>query len=353
MTRRNTTNLSSALILSSLTVMLALPAVALAQVPRFIPYSGRLTDGVTDPGNAEVDLLVKLFDCFCKHDAGCDASCPKDGEDPGHVHRERHDRVKTVNGYFSIHVGTRNLQGAAVPASLPRNLPGRMWIEISVKQEDAWKTLPRQEIGSVPYAVKAANGVPPGTVMAYAGPIDESNDPPPGWLLCDGQGLRKTEFPEIFGAIGVVHGNGTKLCSQGDCDFNVPDYRGRFLRGVARGEDRDPDRSGRIAPAPGGSVGDRVGSVQGHEFFGHRHNAGSLVARLGGRHRHDTYATAMNVGTGAPEDYRVTNNTSNNTFQGITSYHDGHTHEITGEVKEDGGAETRPTNAYVNWIIKY
>jgi len=43
-----------------------------------------------------------------------------------------------------------------------------MWLRISVKLEnETWKTLPRQEIGSAPYALHAGDGVPPGAVMAF------------------------------------------------------------------------------------------------------------------------------------------------------------------------------------------
>ena len=44
-----------------------------------------------------------------------------------------------------------------------------------------------------------------------------------GWILCDGQGIDKTKYAELFKIIGTDYG------SSGN-NFRVPDYRGFFLR---------------------------------------------------------------------------------------------------------------------------
>lgn len=48
-----------------------------------------------------------------------------------------------------------------------------------------------------------------------------------GWMLCNGQALSRTEYPVLFALIGTNFGEG-----DGSTTFNLPDYRGKFLRGL-------------------------------------------------------------------------------------------------------------------------
>lgn len=54
------------------------------------------------------------------------------------------------------------------------------------------------------------------------GPINSM----PGYLLCNGQAVSRTGYSRLFSAIGTNFGDG-----DGNTTFNVPDYRGAFLRG--------------------------------------------------------------------------------------------------------------------------
>lgn len=47
------------------------------------------------------------------------------------------------------------------------------------------------------------------------------------WLLCNGQEVSRTDYSELFNLIGTNFGSG-----DGVNTFNVPDYRGKFLRGL-------------------------------------------------------------------------------------------------------------------------
>lgn len=47
------------------------------------------------------------------------------------------------------------------------------------------------------------------------------------WLLCDGQAVSRTDYEDLFDLIGENFGAG-----DGTTTFNVPDYRGKFLRGL-------------------------------------------------------------------------------------------------------------------------
>jgi microcystin-dependent protein len=63
---------------------------------------------------------------------------------------------------------------------------------------------------------------------AYVGEIKSLAGPtvPPGWLKCDGRELKRTDYPALFDAIGIVWGDG-----DGSATFNVPDLRGRTMIG--------------------------------------------------------------------------------------------------------------------------
>ena len=46
------------------------------------------------------------------------------------------------------------------------------------------------------------------------------------WFLCNGQAISRTQYPILFSIIGTGFGAG-----DGTTTFNLPDYRGKFLRG--------------------------------------------------------------------------------------------------------------------------
>ena len=47
------------------------------------------------------------------------------------------------------------------------------------------------------------------------------------WLLCNGQEISRNEYADLFSLIGEYFGAGNGVTT-----FNVPDYRGKFLRGL-------------------------------------------------------------------------------------------------------------------------
>ena len=101
---------------------------------------------------------------------------------------------------------------------------------------------------------------PIGTIQPYMGDIAKI---PSNYMICDGNILNKEEYPGLFEVIGTAWGEPNVNT------FNLPDLRGRFLRGVdkdAAGNPtspaRDPDRDTRTGNA-GGNTGNNVGSVQG------------------------------------------------------------------------------------------
>lgn len=152
-------------------------------------------------------------------------------------------------------------------------------------------------------------------------------DIPEGYLECDGSQISMTVYPELYAVLGLSYGPG-----DGETTFQLPDYRGWFLRGWDHGIGVDPDAADREDGGSGqGLEGDTVGSRQGDEFAEHTHNAptGSIVGTEGTDHPDDTYEVP-------PVDY-------------ASEYDYGY----AAPVSATGGNETRPKNIYVMYCIKY
>lgn len=149
---------------------------------------------------------------------------------------------------------------------------------------------------------------PTGSILAFGG-----DSAPAGFLLCQGSAVSRTTYATLFALVGTRFGEG-----DGSTTFNLPDFRGQFLRGVTGASVKDPDAASRTAMATGGATGNNVGSIQNYQIQSHVHPT---------------------TGTGLAES-------GNNNF--------GYATGTESQVNTDatGGNETRPTNAYVNFIIK-
>ena len=186
-------------------------------------------------------------------------------------------------------------------------------------------------------AVLVPGLLPAGMVIAFAGP-----NAPPGWLPCDGVEVSRMQYGALFAAIGTAWGSGN-----GTTTFNVPDLRGRFLRGTDYGAGHDPDAGTRIASADGGAAGDAVGSLQTSQIGLHTHTATDTG------HMHGQNFSFGNTCTGSGvviRDFTFDGGTDAcigpqgvNTDMGAASI------IVTGA----GVAETRPVNVNVEYIIKY
>jgi microcystin-dependent protein len=174
--------------------------------------------------------------------------------------------------------------------------------------------------------------VPVGTVIAFAGV-----SVPDGWLLCNGAAISRSVYTRLFTAIDIAHGYGDNSTT-----FNLPDLRGRFLRGVAAGSVNDPDRASRTAANTGGNTGDAVGSVQADGFQSHAHISGMYALDS----RFDVYAS---VGVSAGSSYGSTNGSS---LSAVTSYPitDAASGGIGGTPR--ASTESRPKNVNVNYLIR-
>jgi len=143
--------------------------------------------------------------------------------------------------------------------------------------------------------------MPPGMIAPFG-----MSGAPTGWLICNGSAVSRTTYSALFSAIGTTWGSGN-----GSTTFNVPDFRGRFLRGRAAGSGTDPDRNSR-------SGGDNIASTQGHQYKSHYHQW-----RM---YQHGFYSSVCISG--------------------------GHSFRGNKGSTGSGGNETRPRNKYVQYMIK-
>ena len=173
---------------------------------------------------------------------------------------------------------------------------------------------------------------PIGTIISYAGAITTL---PAGWMLCDGRELSRTDFPKLFEKIGTAWGS-----SSAD-RFNLPDLRGRFLRGVAGDSQRDPESSARTASRPGGNTGNAVGSVQEDALQQHRHDNEAHTHTYNDRWQGDERSDDADDRTVAHFQEVSEDRTTKPTQIRITGVLDGRV-----------SPETRVKNAYVYWLIK-
>lgn len=195
------------------------------------------------------------------------------------------------------------------------------------------------------FGPRGVGGMPVGAVVAFAGqvgtPIPNTASPvdvvpaatgsPPaataqieawGWMACDGRTLAVSLYPELFAALGYLYGGGAD-------SFNLPDYRGYFLRGCDWGAGNDPDAAARI-PASGGTAAD-VGSTQASAMLSHKHD-------------YSQSATPVTVQAGSAVE--VPSTASQLTSVPVAD--DGSA--LTGQLSQK---ESRPINIYVTYIIKF
>lgn len=179
-----------------------------------------------------------------------------------------------------------------------------------------------------------SDSLPVGAVIPFAGEItegagEEHKSPviAMGWLPCDGRELKKGEYPELYSVLGKLYGE------SGD-SFNIPDFRGKFLRCVGKGEPETEEREAATGGEPGG-----VGSVQKDAVMVHEHKYSSISAEA----QAVPAEQAQTAGSVAPPKMVDTK-----TEAGLDKS------EMSGaEAVRFSKKETRPLNVFVNCLIKF
>jgi microcystin-dependent protein len=200
--------------------------------------------------------------------------------------------------------------------------------------------------------------MPAGTIVAFGG---IPGAVPDGWLLCDGRAVSSRVYTNLFNRIGRAWGDGSDDFDP-NSDFNLPDLRGRFLRGVDANAGLDPDKASRLAIGPNGNQGDRVGSGQSDSFASHTHALSVFGSTaVAGAHTHTVERTdgidiRWGDGGGNSSDRIDAADSDGSDPQRLRAASAGahaHSFSVSGNTTAFGGTETRPKNAYVYYIIKH
>ena len=177
--------------------------------------------------------------------------------------------------------------------------------------------------------------MPPGCIMAYA-----ASTSPTGWLICNGAAVSRYDCWSLFAVIGTQFGAG-----DGTTTFNLPDYRGAFLRGTG---------------STGVYVGPDLNESQAHATQTHNHLATSTVTDPGHNHSTSDAYWSSDYNQGASGNYQGSNHNDDNNNVLLTR-------TVTSSLSTTGvtvattvansttsvnANETRPYNFGINWIIK-
>jgi microcystin-dependent protein len=210
-----------------------------------------------------------------------------------------------------------------------------LWVRLKTSfNATGWEVLAKQRLEAVPYAKVAGklageSAIPSGTIVAFAGDV---NKIPKGWMLCDGKEVDGS-VDSLKALFNVISYNWGKPNNVNPNIFNLPDLRGLFLRGVDLGSGKDPNANGRNPIKTGGiGTADKVGSYQDDAFQGHRHNVQTNFSR------------------GGQPDNASSGNNRNGFYSGFINILDPISDGTNGNPRTT--SETRPKNAYVNYIIK-
>lgn len=169
---------------------------------------------------------------------------------------------------------------------------------------------------------------------------------PTGWLECNGQAVSRSTYAELYAAIGTSYGVG-----DGSTTFNVPDYRGEFLRGWDHGRAVDPDKATRTDRGDG-TTGDNIGTKQGEAVKSHQHGVTGVTPSTSISPNPHSHTVANLFGSASPSIVSAgggaigqfgSPSTSTTSLTATTT--------LSGSVDATGGNETHPRNVNVMFII--
>jgi len=265
------------------------------------------------------------------------------------LYREE-QQIKTDNfGLFTHVVSTGTAQDGTVFKDINFSLDGLqlvVWIEYLGNNVKVYE----QPFHYTPYAhfaKKAGNGVPPGTIVAFLGEDDEI---PTGWVKCMGQNISSgDEYAALRAVIGST----------------LPDLRGRYLKGNARGNDIPEDKIVHNTA---------IGGYQNQSLLEHAHDVDFLTTSNGNHAHQLRIDTSHNVvddnRTSNVQAFRAshkiggqlswwdqTNFTDRINGNELSSFNPivangNHQHRIQDNTKNAGNEEIRPWTVVINYIVK-
>lgn len=170
-------------------------------------------------------------------------------------------------------------------------------------------------------------GVDPGAIMGFAQSV-----PPTGWLKANGAAVSRTTYAALFAAIGTTYGAG-----DGSTTFNLPDYRGEFMRGWDDGRGVDSGRA--------------LGSAQSSQNLSHTHSVSGSTSTDGS---HSHAQTLYSSGSGITGPIAASQPFYTSAAAGVPTQPAGsHAHSISGTAAASGGTEARPRNIAALICIKF
>lgn len=215
--------------------------------------------------------------------------------------------------------------------------------------------------------------VPSGTIHTFAGTVANI---PGGYLLSNGAAISRTAYAHLFAAIGTTYGSG-----DGSTTFNLPDLRGEFLRGLDNSRGVDTDSFTLLATTTNGSANvtnaDTTGLVAGMSISGTGIPIGATILSITNS---TTFVLSANatatanfvsltvsktrtLGSSQADQFklhthkyaRLSNavNSGSPTTAAISDWEGVGNVQSTDNPQPVGGAETRPRNIAMNFIIKY
>jgi len=163
---------------------------------------------------------------------------------------------------------------------------------------------------------ESVGGVPAGSVTCFA-----HSSVPSGWLECNGANVSRSTYATLFAAIGTTWGTG-----DGSSTFTIPNCAGEFIRGWDNGRGVDSGRAIATAQSDQNKQHNHSVTDPGHTHTWSRQDAQNDVNyRPWPASNDDCKETIANTGSSTT---------------GIS-------------IANSGGAEARPRNISMMYIIKY
>lgn len=153
--------------------------------------------------------------------------------------------------------------------------------------------------------------VPIGSIFTFA-----MQNPPAGFLVCNGAALSTATYSSLYAAIGNTYGGDTNT-------FNLPDLRGQFVRGWDNGRGVD---TGRV-----------FGSSQDSLFKSHNHGVNDPG------HGHSVNGTQSQGANPVVSLGSINGGALNIVNANVTGI----------SIQDTGGSETRPVNVALLYCIKF
>ena len=239
----------------------------------------------------------------------------------------------------------RKIGGVSFDGSTDIDLPG---VNIAGKQDTSGNANTANQlktarlINGIPFdGSRDVNTIPSGAIMYFS-----LNNAPTGWLKANGAALSRTTYANLFAAIGTLYGSG-----DGRTTFNLPDFRGEFIRSWDDGRNLDGGRGL-------GSWQDSQNRNHGHdgttwEAGAHNHSGWTQNS---GDHNHGVPISTNGSGSnfesngGNVERWGNTNNSGVHNHYFVTDVNGNHTHNF--RTNDSGGNESRPRNVALLACIK-